>query len=164
MSSNGFSSTLTRRRTAATAADDGLVRIVCVDVETTPGEQLGQDVAGRRHALAGGSADADCEVDVGHRSWTAAGVDLRNRPKSTAPDAKPPDTTGRPRRRQPSGTARATAGSERRDTVDLDARPPRERTDLDRRAGRWCLAEVPTVRFVDLGEVGHVGHEDGGLH
>src|SRR5437016_922523 len=64
----------------------------------------------------------------------------------------------------PPGPPGTTAGSERRDAVDLDPRPFRERTDLDRRAGRWRLAEVPSVRFVDLGEVGHVGHEDGGLH
>src|SRR5438477_8647456 len=71
---------------------------------------------------------------------------------------------GGPRGVTPRGPPGATARSERRDAVDLDARPSRERADLDRRPGRWRLAEVPSVRFVDLGEVGHVGNEDGGLH
>ena len=51
------------------AADDGLVGVVRVDVQATAGEQFRQDVARRRHALSGGSADADCEVDVGHGSF-----------------------------------------------------------------------------------------------
>src|SRR5439155_721153 len=69
------------------AADDGLVRVVGVDVEAAAGEQLRQDVAGRRDALAGGSADADCEVDVRHgpSGLLRGSSSLRRRPNRTAP-------------------------------------------------------------------------------
>src|SRR5438067_674192 len=71
---------------------------------------------------------------------------------------------GGPRGVNPRGPPGATAGSERRDAVDLDARPSRERADLDGRAGRWRPLEVAPVGLVHLGSVGEVGDVDVRLH
>src|SRR5207237_719164 len=75
------------------------------------------------------------------------------RSKSAPPKYSPSSSNGTP-----------TSGSERSDAIDLDACPSRERADLDGRARRWRLLEVAPIGLVDLGEVGHVGDEDGRLH
>ncbi len=43
------------------AADDGLIRVVCVQMESTAREDLGKDVARRGHALTRGASDTDAE-------------------------------------------------------------------------------------------------------
>src|SRR5439155_2358078 len=92
-------------------ADDGLVRVVGVNVEAAAGEQLRQDVAGRRDALAGSTADGDCEVDVRHgpSGLLRGSSSLRRRPNRTAPVRAGRTLMGPGDRSQPYRTARWAA-------------------------------------------------------
>ena len=55
------------------APDDRLVGVVGVDVQPAPHEQLGENGAGRGHALAGRPADPDRKIALRHgrRRWAA---------------------------------------------------------------------------------------------
>ena len=72
-----------------------------------------------------------------------------------------PRALGRRLRR---GPGRRQAAGELRDDLDLDPGPGRQRGDLDGGAGRPVVAEAGGVGAVHLGEVAHVGQEDGRLH
>src|SRR5690242_18480701 len=51
---------------SVTATNDGLIRIVGIQVQTAPGKNACENVAGTRDALAVFSSDADCEIHSSH--------------------------------------------------------------------------------------------------
>src|SRR6185295_20325047 len=44
-----------------TASDDGLISVVCEDMQTTAGEDPGEEIARGRHTLSSGASDGDRE-------------------------------------------------------------------------------------------------------
>ena len=52
------------RQQDVSAADDRLIGVVRIEVQTTTAEHASEDVARRRDPLAGGSTDGDAEVET----------------------------------------------------------------------------------------------------
>ena len=53
-----------QRQQDVSSADDRLIGVVRIEVQTTPAEHASEDVARRRNSLAGGPPDGDGEIET----------------------------------------------------------------------------------------------------